>query len=131
MPPDGPSPKKDPRRVEISDRVRLQHMLDAARQVIGFVKGRTRADLDTDAMLARAVIHAIQEIGEAASRISEATRTRTGGVPWTMIVGMRHRLVHVYWGINLNLVWEVASRDLEHLIFAIESATANWPLEEP
>lgn len=100
---------RDPANTDArDDRIRAQHMLEAARQVEGFVAGRSRADLDTDAMLTRAVLHAIQEIGEAASRIGSAGRDRMPLVPWTKIVGMRHRLVHGYWDVNLDLVWTVA-----------------------
>jgi uncharacterized protein with HEPN domain len=118
----------DPHRVQLADRIRLQHMLDAARAALRFMHNRSRADLDTDELLARAVMHAIQEIGEAASRTSETSRARVPDVPWTKIVGMRHRLVHVYWGVNMNLVHEVIIRDLPPLIKAIESGIANWPL---
>ncbi len=52
------------------DRIRIQHMMDAARQAIGFAQGKSRKSLDTDPMLARALMHAILEIGEAASRTS-------------------------------------------------------------
>jgi len=50
------------------------------------------------------------------------------GVPWTKIVGMRHRLVHVYWGINLDLVYEVVVRELPEMIAAIKTGIADWPL---
>lgn len=120
-------------RLELSDRIRLEHMLIAARQAAAFMANRTRADLDLDPMLSRAVLHALQEIGEAASRISEATRARSPSLPWTQIVGMRHRLVHVYWSVNMDLVFEVIARDLTPLISAVESLTAQWPLppDEP
>ena len=129
MQPDG-SHHGDPRREMLSDRVRLQHMLDAAKHAVTFAQGRTRSDLDADPMFARAVLHAVQEIGEAASRVSDDGRARVPDVPWTKIVGMRHRLVHVYWGVNLNLVWEVVIRDLPELMRAIERGTSGWPLAE-
>lgn len=96
-----------------------------------FMQGRSRTDLDTDELLARAVMHTIQEIGEAASRTSEPSRARVPGVPWTKIVGMRHRLVHVYWGVNMNLVYEVIVRDLPALVEVIEAAVLDWPLPDP
>ncbi|HWQ28531.1 MAG TPA: HepT-like ribonuclease domain-containing protein [Dehalococcoidia bacterium] len=111
-----------------ADRVRLQHMLDAARDALAFTHNRTRADLDANSMLARALLHAIQEIGEAASRVGDAGRTRAPGIPWAQIVGMRHRLVHGYWNVNYDYVWEVVERDLPALIRAIEAAIATWPL---
>ncbi|MBC7772251.1 MAG: DUF86 domain-containing protein, partial [Pyrinomonadaceae bacterium] len=67
-------------------------------------------------------------IGEAASQINDSNRAKAPAIPWTKIVGMRHRLVHVYWGVNFNLVWEVVERDLPALIAAIEEATSDWPM---
>lgn len=103
-------------------------MLSAAREVRQFGSGRVRADLDSDSMLARAIVHALQEIGEAATKVSQDHRARIPTVPWTKIVGTRHRLVHVYWGVNLDLVWEVVIRDIPALIAALELGTRDWPL---
>lgn len=121
----------DPRRVQIADRVRLEHMRRAARDALRYMDSRSRADLDADSMLARAVLHAVQEIGEAASQVTQPTRERAPTVPWTQIVGMRHRLVHVYWGIDLDLVFEVVVRHLAPLVQAIDVATKDWPLDPP
>jgi len=79
------------------DRIRIQHMMDAARQAIGFTQDKSRKSLDAEPMLARALMHAILEIGEAASRTSEIGRSRAPNVPWAQIVGMRNILIHVYW----------------------------------
>ena len=121
----------DPATRSLDDRVRAQHMFIAAKQARGFVSDRTRADLDSDPMLARALLHAIQEIGEAASKISALGRDRITGVPREKIVGMRHRLVHGYWDVNFDLVWVVVNRDLPPLIAALERAFVSWPLPEP
>jgi len=72
-------------------------------------------------MFRRALIHCIQEIGEAAVRVSESTRARTTQIPWNQIVGMRHRLVHVYFDINLDLVWEVVAKNLPALVQTLDS----------
>lgn len=122
---------RDPRRHPLDDRIRCQHMLEAARQARSFVTGCSRADLNTDAMRSRALVHAIQEIGEAASKVSESGRHRVPELPWTKIVGMRHRLVHDYWQIDLDAVWTVVDRDLAPLIATLESAFASWPLPAP
>jgi uncharacterized protein with HEPN domain len=47
-------------------------------------------------------------------------------MPWNQIVGMRHRIVHVYYDIDANALWEVAIRDLPVLIVAMEEALALW-----
>lgn len=98
--------------IDPADRVRLMHMLEAAQQALDFSRGRDRHSLDTDLMYRRAVVNCIQEIGEAAVQVSEATRDLVPALPWKKVVGMRNRLVHVYFNINLDLVWEVVAKDL-------------------
>jgi uncharacterized protein with HEPN domain len=87
------------------DRVRLKHMIDAGEDALRFVAGRARADLDRDVMLRFALVHAVQIIGEAASRISAEGRAELPCVPWPTIIGMRNRLVHAYFDINPDILW--------------------------
>lgn len=103
-----------------NDAIRLQHMLDAAREATSFVAGRTRSDLDTDRMRVLAVLKAIEIIGEAAGRVSEACRASVSDIPWPNIVGMRNRLVHGYFDINLDIIWQTATNELPTLIAALE-----------
>lgn len=86
------------------DRERLEHMLIAAKDATFFAIGRSRTDLDADRMFARAILHAIQEIGEAAARTTNAGRERSPQIPWGSIVQMRHILVHAYFNVNLDYV---------------------------
>jgi len=87
------------------DRVRLQHMLDAAREALEFVQGKTRADLDSDRMLLLSLVKEIEIVGEAANQVSKAAREQLPGIPWMDIVGMRNRLIHAYFDINLEILW--------------------------
>ena len=86
-----------------SDRVRLQHMLDAAREALSFVRGKTRGHLDRDRLLVLALVKAIEIIGEAAYQVSSETRWQIPEVPWEDIIGMRHRLVHAYFDSGRSL----------------------------
>lgn len=122
---------RDPSQKPLDDRIRAEHVLRAARDVVTFAKGRQREDLDADVMLRRAMVNAIQEIGEAANQISPAGRARIPGVAWTQLVGMRHRLVHGYAEINLDMVWTVAVQEAAVLIAALEAGLVGWPLPEP
>jgi uncharacterized protein with HEPN domain len=76
-------------------------------------------------------MNAVQEIGEAAARISDAGRKRAPNVPWGQIVAMRYILVHVYWGVDRDRLWRTAAEDVPVLIAALEQATTDWPLPEP
>src|SRR4051812_39107038 len=109
-----------PPELDADDRVRLTHMLWAAREALAFASGRSRPNLDTEPMFRRAVVNCIQEIGEAASRVSTKARATSPKLPWEQIVGMRHRVVHVYFAIDHDLVWEVLERDLQPLIAELE-----------
>lgn len=102
------------------DVVRLRHMLDAAKEAIGFVRGRTRADLDSDRQLALALVKAIEIVGEAAYQVSPTTRAQLTEVPWIDIIGMRHRLVHAYFDINMDVLWRTVHDDLPPLIDVLE-----------
>jgi uncharacterized protein with HEPN domain len=108
------------RDMDPADRIRLTHMLAAARQALEFAAGRTRTSLDSEPMYRRAVVHCIQEIGEAATRVTPEGRQASPGLPWKQIVGMRHRVVHAYFNIDLDLVWEVLARDLRPLVAELE-----------
>lgn len=94
-------------------------MLEAAIQAVSYTNGRKREDLDADHMMRRALIHAIQEIGEAAVRLSPATKARITDIPWVDVIRMRNILVHVYWGIDLDTVWNTAINDLPPLLDAL------------
>ena len=122
---------RDAKRLPIDDRVRFEHMLEGAKDVRQYIAKRSRADLGTDSMLTRALTNAVQQIGEAASKVSDAGRARAPTLPWGQIVAMRHVLVHVYWGVDLDRLWVTATDDVPLLIQALEAACKDWPLPEP
>jgi len=102
------------------DEVRLRHMLDAAREAVGFARGRVRADLDHDRILVLSLVKDIEIVGEAACQVSEATRNQLQGLPWADVIGVRHRLVHAYFDINLGILWRTVQDDIPALITALE-----------
>lgn len=90
------------------DRVRLEDIAGALENVARFTKGRSRDDPDRDTMLRFALLHAIQIVGEAAGKISDETRDANPGIPWSVIIGMRHRLVHACADVDRNVLWTTA-----------------------
>ena len=106
------------------DEIRLRHMLDAAREAVGFARRRTRGDLDEDRQLLLALLKDVEIVGEAAMQVTEPTRQRLPEIPWARIVGMRNRLVHAYFDINLDIVWNTVQGDLPELISLLERAIA-------
>ncbi|MBD2326946.1 DUF86 domain-containing protein [Alkalinema sp. FACHB-956] len=104
----------------LDDATRLRHMRDAAVEAIGFIRDRSRSDLEGDRMLTLALVKDIEIIGEAAGRISADLRTRYPHIPWVQMIGMRNRLTHAYFEVDLDIVWEVVTRDLPPLIVELE-----------
>ena len=63
---------------------------------------------------------AIEIVGEAASKISEECREDFPQIPWTNIIGMRNRLIHAYFDLNLDILWKTITEDLPPLIAELE-----------
>ncbi len=98
------------------DDVRLRHMMDAIEAALRFTSGRERSDLDSDEMLLFALVRAVEIVGEAASRLSEAGRAQAPDVPWSAITGMRNRLVHAYFDIDRDILWTTVQQALPTLL---------------
>jgi uncharacterized protein with HEPN domain len=105
---------------ERDDHVRLRHMLDAAHEAVAFVQDETRESLDEDRKLLLALVKAIEIIGEAASKVSESCQATYSQIPWPQIIGMRNRLIHAYFDIDHETVWQTIQDDLPPLIVELE-----------
>ena len=102
------------------DLVRLRHALDAANEAALFAKNRGRSDLDSDRMLLLSLTKDIEIIGEAASKLSQETRDKYPNIPWASIIAMRNRLIHAYFDIDPDRVWDTVKDDLPPLIAELE-----------
>jgi uncharacterized protein with HEPN domain len=95
-------------------------MLEAAHTCLQFGVGKGRVDFEKDQMLSFAVIRALEIFGEAASRISNDLQKKHPHIPWRAIVGMRNRLIHVYFDIDYDIVWEAISNEIPLIIPKLE-----------
>lgn len=91
-------------------------MRDAAVEARGFIAGCNRQTFDSNRMLVFALVRAIEIIGEAAANISSECRERHPQIPWVDIIGMRNRLIHAYFDVDLDILWNTATTKLEPLI---------------
>jgi len=98
------------------DRVRLRHMLDASLEIRQYVQPATRVDLDRDPKLVHSLVRLLEIIGEAANQVSDELREKAADIPWFIIVGMRNRLIHAYFDIDLDVVWSTSKEDIPLLI---------------
>lgn len=107
------------------DLIRLRHMLDAAKEALSFAKDKSTKDLYANRMLALSIVKSIEIIGEAASTVTKDFRDKHNEIPWASIVAMRNRLIHVYFDIDLNRVWDTLTDDLPPLIVALEKVLSQ------
>ena len=98
------------------DRVYVGQMLEMASKAHQLVQDKDRAAYNADEVLRLALTHLIQIIGEAARHVSAAYQADHPAIPWSIIIGMRHKVVHDYMGVDEDVVWETVNHDLPELI---------------
>ena len=99
---------------------RLVHMLEAAKEAVGYTIGRVREDLNSDRQLVHSLVRCLEIIGEAATRVSTQCKSDIANIQWEDMMGMRNRLIHAYFDINLNIVWRTVKEELPTLIEELE-----------
>lgn len=102
------------------DEAYLLDMLLAAREIREHATGVTWQRFSEDRILQNALMHLVQIVGEAARKVSTEFQENHPEIPWAEVIGMRHRLVHEYFRIIPEKVWDVVQQDIAPLIEALE-----------
>lgn len=90
-------------------------MLQAIQRINTFVNGRSKDDIQKDGILYFAVVKNVEIIGEAAYMLTQEFKDAHPDTPWKIIIGMRHFLVHGYYEVDPDEVWNVIDKDLAPL----------------
>ena len=96
-------------------------MLESTAKIESYVQGLSHDDFFKDSKTQDAVVRNLEIIGEAARRIPEEIRKRYPGIPWSQIVGLRNRLAHGYFVVDMEVVWQIAVNELPALRRGLEA----------
>ncbi|MBR5653624.1 MAG: DUF86 domain-containing protein [Prevotella sp.] len=97
------------------DKDRLEHILEAIDNVNSYTEGISKEMLASDKLRLHACVYNVQIIGEAVYKLTQDFKDNHPETPWRMIEKMRHILVHDYYQINFNILWQVIEDDLPNL----------------
>lgn len=102
--------------MKFNDKMRLQHMLDAAQEAVSFLDTLKHDTLEHNRLVSQAIVRSIEIVGEAASQLSKEYKENNPELPWAQIIGMRNRIIHAYFDIDYALVESTVKQDLPVLI---------------
>lgn len=106
-------PKRDPDLL-------MQDMLGAARKIELYIAGMERKAFFSDEKTVDAVVRNLEVLGEAARQLPDDFTSRNPSVPWNKIAGLRNRIVHDYFGLDLEIIWQIIRYDLPLLKAQLE-----------
>jgi uncharacterized protein with HEPN domain len=106
---------------KISDKERLNHINDAINDILNFTNEVTFEEYQKDYKLRLALTKLFEIIGEASNKISEELKSKFTEVEWKMLNMVRNVLVHAYFGIDYNIMWETIKNDMKPLKAKIEN----------
>jgi uncharacterized protein with HEPN domain len=103
-----------------NDRVYLMHIRDSLREVQTFIRGESYESFLKNRMVQNAVMRSFEVVGEAARLISSELRESHPEVPWRLMSDFRNKLIHDYFGLDLEVIWRTATEDTPVLLQQID-----------
>jgi uncharacterized protein with HEPN domain len=104
------------------DRERINDIITAATNAVEYTRNISFEKFENTQMIQDAVVRNIEIIGEAAKNISKTCKDKSPEIPWKNIMSVRDRLIHEYFGVNLDIVWTIINDDLPDLIRQMKKA---------
>lgn len=97
------------------DTTYLKHVLDSIRKIQDYMEGMDSEDFEKEPKTQSAVIREMEVIGEATKQITKETKEENPEIPWQQIAGMRDKLIHGYFQVDLNIVWRTYEEEIPRL----------------
>jgi uncharacterized protein with HEPN domain len=110
---------------KLGDKQRLIHILESIEEIEKYTAGENLENFMQNSMMKFASVKQIEIIGEAANHITEETKNKFSEIHWRQITGLRHVLVHEYFGIDSNLIWQIIIKDIPALKMMIQEVLTS------
>lgn len=99
----------------LGNEVRLNHIIDAIKEIENYTINAIFDDFLNNSMMFNATVRQLEIVGEAANRLSEDLLLQYKGIPWRQIIGLRNMVIHEYFGIDKELIWNIVKENLPSL----------------
>jgi uncharacterized protein with HEPN domain len=111
--------------IDQKDNLRLRHIVEAAEHIADFIGGVSKEEFEADYEKQSAVVRQIEIIGEAASKMTHEFTEKRKEIDWPKLVGMRHKMIHDYFDVDVYIVWTTAKNNVPPLKEAILKILKN------
>lgn len=111
--------------IDSKNSLRLHHIAEAAEHVADFISGVSKEEFETDYEKQSAVARQIEIIGEAASKLTHEFTEEHKEIDWPKVIGMRHKMIHDYFDVDVNIVWITATNNVPPLKKAVLKIIIN------
>ena len=103
----------------------IRDLIEACEDILSFTKGMSYSDFAADKKTVNAVIRSLEVIGEATKKLPVSLRDNYADVPWKQMAGMRDKLIHEYFGIDIQMVWQVIEKHIPDVLASIKEITID------
>ena len=103
----------------------INDLMEACRDILSFTKGMSYSDFAGDKKTVNAVIRSLEVIGEATKNLPPSFRNKYPDVPWKQMAGMRDKLIHEYFGIDKQMVWQVVEKHIPDILPLIKKLSID------
>jgi len=108
----------------------IDDILNSVEELEEFIEGMDYETFSSDRKTENAVIRSLEVMGEAAAKIPDTIRDKYPDIPWKRMVGMRNKLIHDYFGVDLDIIWAVSTEEIPPLKVHIKRLRDNMETEQ-